>query len=346
MKNWMYILYIGLLGCFTMACQPSLEEEVQFPPGKVRVSFTLALDDLNSRSRAEGDWNENETTTGVIGDNYENQIDLRNGLQVLVYSADGSGCLGKVYNPEVVRLSTENGRVYEFQGDLEIDMQNNSSNQLSCRLVVLANSATATDANMSTLTYAHNAAYIPMWGVQQCTLTLVKGETSRVPETIHLLRAMAKVEVRMADAIKSEYNLTSVTLDKYNAGGYVLPTGYASASNTESMMQQNVFRPLAGAAEGSLAFEGTDGAYHVYIPEYQNVGESASPALMTLVVDGKEYTLEFKDYATDTPFNIVRNHCYRYTITAVNTVENVLVTDLLYQSMPWTDIDNGELSFN
>ena len=34
------------------------------------------------------------------------------------------------------------------------------------------------------------------------------------------------------------------------------------------------------------------------------------------------------------------------SIIDVNTVENVLVTDLLYQSMPWTDVDNGNLDFN
>ena len=345
MKNWMYKLYIGLLGCFAMACQSS-QEEVQLPQGKVQISFTLALDDLHSRSRAGGDWNENETTTGIIGDEYENQIDLRNGLQVLVYSADGTQYISKVTNPEVVRQSTENGRVYEFQGVLEIDAQYLNNSQLACRLMVFANCGTATDATKESLTFVHNAAYIPMWGVQSCTLTLAKGEMSRVPQTIHLLRAMAKVEVVMADAIKSEYDLTSVTLDKYNTSGYVLPTGYASASNTATLMQQDVFRALAETGEGSLAFAGADGTYHIYIPEYQNVGEGASPATMKLMVNGEEYTLDFKDYATDTAFNIVRNHYYQYVITDVNTVENVLVTELLYQSMPWTDIDNGQLEFN
>ena len=346
MKNWTYILYIGLLGCFTMACQPSLEEEVQLPPGKVQISFTLALDELNSRSRAEGDWNEVETTTGVIGNSYENQIDLQNGLQVLVYTENGNQFIGKVINPDVIRQQTENGRIYEFQGDLEIDANYINQSQLSCRLMVFANCATVADHNKENLTFSHDAAFIPMWGVQTCTLTLTKGEVSRVPQTIYMLRAMAKVDVRMSDAIKSEHKLTSVTLDKYNSFGYVLPSGYVSASHTESLLQQNVFRPLSGAGEGSLSFVGSDGVFHIYIPEYQNVGENVTPATMKLVVNGKEYALEFKDYVTDAPFNIVRNHYYQYTITAVNSIENILVADLSYQSIPWTDVDNGELKFN
>ena len=348
MKNWMYILYIGLLGFLTMACQSSMEEEIQLPPSKVQISFTLALDDLDSRSRAGGDWNENETTTGVIGDNYENQIDLRNGLQVLVYSADGSEYLGKVTNPDVVRKVEENGRKYEFQGDLEVDVQNITNGQLICRLMVFANCSTVKNDNLASLTYAHNADYIPMWGVQTCTLTLVKGETNRVPQTIHLLRAMAKVEVRLSDAMKqANHELSDVMIDNYNKAGYVMPTGYASAlvSNTESLMQQGVFNPLPDVEEGSLNFARNNESFYIYIPEYQNVGVNASPASIILEVDNKKYNLEFKDYTNNTPFNIIRNHYYQYTITAVNTIENVLIADLSYQSIPWTDVDNGELSF-
>jgi len=127
--------------------------------------------------------------------------------------------------------------------------------------------------------------------------------------------------------------------------GNVLPA-YTTLTDTEDMDEGLVFNPNASPAENLAFVEGSEDVFYIYLPEYQNVGEGASPASMTLMVDGKEYTLEFKDYATETPFNIVRNHYYQYTITSVNTVENVLVTELLYQSMPWTDVDNGELNFN
>ena len=93
MKNWIYILYIGLMGFLASSCQSS-EEEPQLPPGKVKITFTLALDNLDSRSRAEGDWTYNETNGGILGSEYENQIDFRtdNGLQpfdVLMRIVDG-----------------------------------------------------------------------------------------------------------------------------------------------------------------------------------------------------------------------------------------------------------------
>lgn len=349
MKNCIYILYIGLLGFMTMACQSSMEEEVQLSPNKIQISFTLALDDLGSRSRAGGDWNENENTTGVIGDNYENQIDFRTGLQVFVYSADGSEYLGKVTNPDIVRKVEENGRIYEFQGDLEVDAQYISNGQLSCRLMIFANCGIVNIDNLASLTFSQNADFIPMWGVQSCTLILTKGETNRVPQAIHLLRAMAKVEVRLSDVMKqANYELSNVMIDNYNKNGYVTPTGYDSAlvSNTASLMQEGAFNPLSDTEDASLEFTEDNGIFYIYIPEYQNIGVNTLPASITLEVDKKKYTLEFKDYLNNTPFDIVRNHYYQYTITEVNTIENLLVADLSYQSIPWTDVDNGTLPFN
>ena len=63
---------------------------------------------------------------------------------------------------------------------------------------------------------------------------------------------------------------------------------------------------------------------------------------MTVRIAGNDYSLEFKDYENDVPFNIVRNHCYQYIITGISTKENVL---LLYQSTPWTDVNNRDLTF-
>ena len=349
MKNWIYILYIGLLGCFTMACQSS-PEEVQLPLGKVQIGFTLALGDLDSRSRAEDDWSEVETTTGVIGDSYENQIDLRNGLQVLVYSTKNNHYIGKVINPDVVRQQTENGRVYEFQGDLEIDLNYINQDQLSCRLMVFANCANVTDNNKETLAFSYDAAYIPMWGVQECTLTLTKGEVSRVPQTIYLLRAMAKVEVKLDAAIVNDFNLSSVSVDKYNMYGYVLPT-YEIGSNTETLDIESVFNPNETEIGENLVFTKTaDNEFYIYLPEYKNAGEDTTPTSISVVIDERPYTIEFKNYVSGSAhgeaYNIIRNHYYQYTITSVNTVENVLIAELLYQSMPWTDVDNGTLDFN
>ena len=334
MKNWIYIIYIGLMGFMASSCQSSLEEEVQLPPGKVQISFTIALNDINSCA-SRGSWEDNENVAeSVVGSVYENQIDLAsaNGLQVFVYDMNGIH-LGEVTDKDVYKVS-EN--TYKFNGKLEITGL--TSETLACWLMVYANCFNNT-------TFAHNVQYIPMWGVKATTLQLVKGELAELAEPVYLLRSMAKVEVKLADAIAEEFDVTSVVVNKYNTTGNVLPA-YTTLTDTEDMDEELVFNPNASLAENKAFIEGSEDAFYIYLPEYQNVGEGALPASMTLMVDGKEYTLEFKDYAMDTPFNIVRNHYYQYTITSVNTVENVLVTDLLYQSIPWTDVNNGELPFN
>ena len=60
------------------------------------------------------------------------------------------------------------------------------------------------------------------------------------------------------------------------------------------------------------------------------------------VIDGIEYTLHFKDYTDDSPFNIVRNHYYQYTITGVN---GGVELELNYQVENWTDVKNPTINF-
>lgn len=347
MKNWFYILYIGLMGFWASSCQSSLVEEVQLPPGKMQITFTLALDEPESRSRAEGDWNEHENgDNGIIGSEFENRIDL-NTLQVLVYTTDGKELLGKVINPIVERLQKENGRVYKFRGDLEVPVNSIVNGTLACRLMVYANCATVTSLTEPTYNFT-NGMLIPMWGVQQCTLqNMEKGEVVDVSQPIYLIRSMAKVEVKLA---AEGFSLSSVSVDKYHTTGNVLPTGAASATATENLDTEAVFNPNATTNGTNLAFtKVTDKEFYVYLPEYQNVGSDVSPAVISVVIGEKTYSIQFKNYvngsATDQAYNIIRNHSYQYTITSVNTVEEVLLADLQYQSIPWRDVNNGNLNF-
>ena len=356
MKNWLYILYIGILGSFVSSCQQSADEEVMLPSNHIRITFTLALDELNSSSRAT--WSDNEASTGALAGNaYENQIDLKseNGLQVFIYSADGQTCLSEVVDEDVVRLE-ENGRtVYQFTGDAEVDSRNISNGRLNCRLMVFANcNDISATPSLDGLYYQFNAdafakqsTYIPMWGVKECALNMEQGEVSMVDGYIYLLRSMSKVEVKLDSSVADMFDLQNVKVNKYNKKGNVMPNGYKAAKLTEAMDQETVFNPNASSVDSDLAFVKVSAdEYYVYLPEYQNIGTSA--ARMTVTVDGVNYPLEFKVYdddnndANDKYFNLVRNHCYQYIITGVRTNENVL---LLYQSIPWTDVKNRDLVF-
>ena len=207
MKNWVYIIYIGLIGCLVSSCQQSLDEVVQeSTKGKAEISFTIALDDINSCSRASWEDSDSELDS-EIGTVNDNQIDLssENGLQVLVYTLDGTTLLGEVTDKEVYKISTN---VYKFYGKLSI--QNLSSETLQCRLMVFANCINGTE------TFNYNVHYIPMWGVKETTLKLAKGELTDISEPIYLLRAMAKVEVKLGLSIVESFDITSVMVNKYN----------------------------------------------------------------------------------------------------------------------------------
>lgn len=325
MKNWLYLIYIGLLGCLVSACQSSTEElpTPQQAKGTTSISLRLKLDGLGSRAAT---WEDNEYgNTGVVGSLSENEIDLTNeaNLRVLIYSKDGNTLLGEVSDKLIVRLEQENGRVYTLDGILDIDGTNIVEGALECKVMVYANCAAGTSV------YSHDVSYMPMWGVKVATLNIVKEGEIELGD-VYLLRTMAKVEVSLSDEmLEKNYTLTAVKVDKYHKQGNVHPRGYAAATDTKYMDQQAVFNPNATVSDVNKDFVTTrSNSFHVYLPEYKNVGEGITPAEMTLTINGKGYTLHFKDYATGSPFNLVRNHYYQYTITGIS--EEVTLDNLAY----------------
>ena len=219
-----------------------------------------------------------------------------------------------------------------------------SSETLDCRLEVFANCTKGSE------TFTQGTS-IPMWGEKMTTLNLRKGEATELTEPIYLLRAMAKVEVMVAEGVGE---LQSVTVDKYNQTGYVLPkfpeTFPEGYDGTEDLDQDAVFNPNTTTPETNLGFTPDgNGGFYVYLPEYQNVGEGASPAQMTVTIDDKTYPLEFKIYddeSNDKYFNIVRNHYYQYIITGVADDAVSVKLSLQYQVIDWKEVDKNTLEFN
>lgn len=321
MKNWIYILIIGLMGSLVSSCQQSLDEEVQLPitTGKAQITFTIALDDIASRA----EWEDNETNgeEGTVDDNL-----IAEELEILVHYKK------MVNNNEVEAVETLNingfyqvdNNIYRVEGELLLEDISTAS--LDCRLEVFANCTS--DDN----TFNYNVTNIPMWGTKTTTLQLAKGELTRLTEPIYLLRAMVKVEVRLADGIAEDFDITSVSVDKYNTTGYVLPN-FEELKDTELLEDSEVFNPYESLGTSALEFnEVEEGVFTVYLPEYDN---GTDPAEISLTINGKPYTIEFKEYvngqATGDAYDIVRNHYYLYTITSVKSG-----LDLTLSVVPWT----------
>lgn len=358
MKSWLiHIIYIGLLGLLATSCSNYLEETSSEQGDKVSVTFTLAMGEPSSRSRASFD--ENESDPGAdIGNSFENKIDGK-GLQVLLYSADGKNtCLGKVENISV--FSTDNESVYRFVGDLSIDKANIINQALSCKIMVFANCPNVENGtNLSGLLYDYNAEafrngtqYIPMWGVKTSRFTLTPGSRTDLG-TIYLLRAMAKVKVTLDPSIAGNFNLDKVNLTNYGTKGYCLPFGYNTAGATESIETEKAFRPLErNYTKGTLPFH-KDGnnEYVIYIPEYKNQN-STSKSSMTVSVSTKggesiklkDPTISFKDYAGGADLDIIRNHYYKFNIVKVGN--NDLTLGIEYQVMEWEGNSRMDITFN
>ena len=161
---------------------------------------------------------------------------------------------------------------------------------------------------------------------------------------------MAKVEVSFSEDFPTDYTVGDITLSPYNTQGYCVPKGYASVDNTEDLERENgtpaSFNPFASKSQSTLTFKEEDGKYYIYLPEYDN---STDAAHIQVTVNDKTYPLEFKNYEngapTGEPYDIVRNHIYRYAITGVNDGEltfeyRVLLWDEVESQIGWNGVIN------
>ena len=364
MKKWiLHIVLVSVLGMLAASCSQEADDPTQTSDEKVQVYFTIALDDAPA-SRA-GEWNDNMDNDADYPAEQGTDIDnVITSLQVLLFENTTDGAfIGKVNN--TFYYKKENG-IYEFVGDIEIGSAAiTDDSKLNCKVMVLANSEVEITDNMPNLNstegvlnnksfkFTSNPSSIPMWGIKAVFNIDVKpGYRSELPD-IYLLRSMAKIEVIM-EATKSDgssHTISDITLNGYNDSGYVFPTGYATIASTESMNREGVLRVKADNKESTTAFtESTKEGYKchtIYVPEYKNLGNGATPATITVKVNGKEYTIYFKNYETNTEttpdYDIVRNHIYRFRITQVN--EDIEVE---YMVANWNDgstLNYGEFTY-
>ena len=378
MKNWFLhiMLLAGLFGVLTTSCSQDevLEEVVESRSEKLQVYFTLNLGEnsMNSRATWEGYDNDETNPEGEIGTDLENLVD---DIQVLLFTNDDNTFLGEV-SITAFYPTEGDSHLYKFYGELPTLPTGksimNANKYLNCKIMVLANcsvdpsdiTGTTTINTLleaATFNFNGNPSLIPMWGVLEVTpddkvLMHENGFPNPLPD-IYLLRAMAKVEVIMKD---TEHAITSIAVENYNTTGYCVPTGYGTATDTRNLVRNDVFRATSNINSGASSFIANESVvtendkiykcYTIYVPEYKNMeGTSAvaNPSRIAIQVDGKTDKTYYIYYGTagkETEWNIVRNHIYRYTITAVNTAVDVHLT-LEYMVMDWTNVANPDLTF-
>lgn len=171
---------------------------------------------------------------------------------------------------------------------------------------------------------------VPLYGVTNL-LTDIRFNSENWTDLgkIHLLRAFAKVEVRVAEQCAA--TLKSVTMTRYNTGGYNAPAG---VTLQDQYVHNNYDTDYTGAAyvpEGVGV--GTDlammpmagGGFIAYVPEYRNVGVGSANRTRFILRfvgedDSKSYSLEFArfDDPAQPPMDILRNVWYRFIVNKID----------------------------
>ena len=171
---------------------------------------------------------------------------------------------------------------------------------------------------------------IPMWGVTVADMSPLLTSDNLDLGTISLLRAAAKIEVKLSNALKTAgTKITSATLKYYNQTGHCLPSGWESASSTSSLDQENCINVYRHAALNlPLIKDEESGNYYTYVTEYDNINypEERNKISLEFNIGGQikyfEDAISFCEYddgeiVEDSHYNIVRNHIYEFEILSI-----------------------------
>lgn len=337
----MAMLIVSATGCIMDKEEPAAPDD-----GLMMVSFRVVTPNQTAASRGEtppdgsGNWGTiNPNDPGTEFDN------LLLAAQLKVFITDGqSKNLAEVTMLTRTGSQNEDGSwVYEYLGFISGDDAFKNVTEKGKKLHVIANAgadASLTDTQSFSL-YGQTFDAIPMWGVatvqENPFKDMKKGERFEVKETVWLLRAMAKVEIELSDdpdnIIKE---LKGASLSGVNSSGYLLPTDWATTAQTKNLTYDASYRPYKSTIATPLIANPQDADKKrivFYLPECDNPnGDSELRIAVEYSTDDKTDNTGYlrfikydngKPIENGTPYNIVRNHLYRYTITGINTVEDV-----------------------
>ena len=324
------VKYLALLlaGILAASCIFDADQCVMPADEPHAVMFTVALD----QQRTKATWDEGYPSETAVP--FDCRI-IPEDLRVVVYAKDGSrvGVLQDLGYWPINEAHTE----FQFVGQLPpefVEHFNANQGELKYRFMVLANCGDHS-AGEEYISYsqaqldptAANSA-IPMWGVKEADVTPLLSSERLDLEEIWLLRAAAKIEVKLSDNFKDkETKINSATLKYYNQTGYCLPNGWSQVSETKGLDQENCFRGYRHAAV-NLPFYKDEETVYVYVTEYNNLDYSGERNKISLDfnIKGQNKTFEdaisFCEYIDGKPqenshYNIVRNHIYEFEVLSI-----------------------------
>ena len=260
-------------------------------------------------------------------------------LYMVVFASDGTR-LGQIDDVTYWPVN-ESHTEFQFMGKMPVEFVDHinafGTSNLDYRFMVLANSGSNLSGeeyitySQSQLDPANEESAIPMWGVTVKDVRPLLDGRNLDLGIISLLRAAAKVEVKLSNELKNKgaVAINSATLKYYNQTGYVLPSGWSQISNTRQLDQENCIRVYRHAAINMPFVEDKEsGDYYLYVTEYDNIHYSGERNKISLEfnVGGEnkyfEDAISFCQYSGGSPvenshYSIVRNHIYEFEILSI-----------------------------
>ena len=348
------LLWVSILSA---SCIFDGERCVIEPNEPHEIIFTVSLE--GQRTRAGEVWGDGYDPSEV-GVPFDFRLNPEQ-LSVVVLASDGTR-VGQVNDISYWPINEEHTE-FQFMGAMPAEFVERlnafgaeDTEDRKYKFMVLANCGSH-DSGEEYITYSHTQldpakeeSAIPMWGVSVADVKPLLDGKNLDLGAISLLRAAAKVEVKLSEKLKSENTtIDAVNLKYYNQTGYVLPSGWSQAEYTQSLHQENCIRVYRHAAVGMpFVKDEKSGDYYIYVTEYDNVnytGERNKISLEFTVAGEKKYfedAISFCQYRDGAPvdgshYSIVRNHIYEFEILSIAGSSLVLE----YHVADWTVEDWG-----
>lgn len=319
-----------------------------------RAGFYLTVgelaDDNNGESRTtpEGEYNP--------GEGVENFIDLENGnFRVLLYTVSNS-FLTEITDLQIIPVeSYESSKRYYINGATKADISNGNF-----KVMVIANwpeelPEQPTMDDVFATRFNFNGALpskenpIPLYGITQVTLGELRPDTAYNLGTIHLIRAVAKIELIIEDNVNSLLTAEKVQLTRYNKQGFCAPAVKSQSDYVQNnwgldyLAKPYIPNPVEQGELLDFAVIEENKRYVLYVPEFANSHLTVADNRSRICINFKESLLEDRyidiiDNSTSVPAiaDIKRNVWYRLRLTKVNeNVEPICEVDV----MPYKIID-------
>lgn len=310
----------------------------------ITVSFVLSTQ--NTLTRAESDTKWGDDYDKVDGNDFENQI---NSVALIVYNGNTKVAETREFQYFAPTGEASDGCAESYLVVTRIT--NTIGTTGDYRFVVVAN-ATLKNNDVENSTYNItdiNSTGIPMWGA--VTKNVSKNSNVNLG-TIHLLRAVAKIELKLAPTISSQFSIGEAKITTSNAKGYVFPSEKTVASTLILNHAAQSFNPLYNESDlsSNLGFTtASDGkSSYIYITEWETRASSNAKIALQIFDGTKNYPfeIELKNYIDGKPtgdyYDLVRNHNYQYTITSVAVGSGLSLTCSV---QPWT-LDEEEWTYS